>query len=174
VHFTLLYLTSYCDCLGQLWGILADDWNNLYMYKYVEVNATIECLPAHTKEYLQLLYTIYRLYHCSFIYIFESSILGLILHPCTFIIITNSKQGTQRPYKRNIGARSRYHYCRGNALSITYSEVVSVSLVIEHTKRMRFIVSLSVSFTAVPYKLTFICLRVTSLSYDVAHRTVRS
>jgi hypothetical protein len=62
-------------------------------------------------------------------YIFESSILSLILHPCTLLIITNSKQGRQLTYKRNIGAHSRNHYCRGKALSITYSECVSVSLV---------------------------------------------
>ena len=79
-------------------------------------------------------------------YIFEYSILGLILHPCTLFIITNSKQDTQRPYKRNIGARSRYHYCRGKALSITYSEVVSVSFVIQFTKRMHLIVLLCVPY----------------------------
>jgi len=84
-------------------------------------------------------------------YIFESSILGLILHPSTLLIITNSKQARQLTYKRNIGARSRNHDCRGKALSITYSECVSVSLVIQHTKRMRLVVFLSVSFTAAPY-----------------------
>lgn len=116
------------------------------MYKYVrvEVNATIECLPAHTKEYLQQLNTIYRLHYCF--YIFEYLILVLMLHPCTLLSVTNSKQGTQRPYKRNIGARSRYHYCRGKALSITYSEVVSVTIVIQHTKRMRLIVLLYVHY----------------------------
>jgi hypothetical protein len=39
------------------------------MYKYAEVNAKIECLPAHTKEYLQQLNTIYRLHHCYFIHL---------------------------------------------------------------------------------------------------------
>ena len=93
--------------------------------------------------------------------IFESSMLGLILHPYTLLIITNSKQGRQRTYKRNVGARSRYHYCRGKALSITYSECVSVSLVIQHTKRMRLIVLLSVSCTAVPYFSHYLINRTT-------------
>jgi hypothetical protein len=83
--------------------------------------------------------------------IFESSILGLIVHLYTLLIITNNKQGRQRTYKRSIEARSRNHYCRWKALSITYSECVSVSLVIQHTKRMSLIVLLSVPFTAVPY-----------------------
>jgi hypothetical protein len=40
-------------------------------------------------------------------------------------------------YKRNIEARSRNHCCRGKAVNITYSERVSVALVIQHAKRMR-------------------------------------
>jgi len=83
--------------------------------------------------------------------IFESAILCQILYPCTILIITNSKQSRQRTHNRNIGARSRNHYCRGKALSITYSERISVSLVIQNTKRMRLIVLLSVSSTAAPY-----------------------
>jgi hypothetical protein len=34
-------------------------------------------------------------------------------------------------------ARSRNHSCRGKGISITYSECVSVALVIQHAKRMR-------------------------------------
>ena len=83
-------------------------------------------------------------------YIFKSSILGLIFHPYT-LLITNNKQGRQRTYKRNIEVRSRNDYFRGKAWSITYSECVSASFVIQHTKRMRLIVLLSVSCTAIPY-----------------------
>ena len=53
-------------------------------------------------------------------------------------------------YKRNIDARSRNHCCRGKAISITYSECVSVALVIQHAKRMRRIILSSVACLAVP------------------------
>ena len=39
-------------------------------------------------------------------------------------------------YKRNIEARSRTHNCSGKAVSITYSECVSVALDIQHAKRI--------------------------------------
>jgi hypothetical protein len=54
-------------------------------------------------------------------------------------------------YKRNIEARSRNHCCRGKAISITYSECVSVALVIQHAKRMRCFILSSVVCLAVPY-----------------------
>jgi hypothetical protein len=53
--------------------------------------------------------------------------------------------------KGNIKARSRNHCCRGKALSVTYSECVSVGLVIQHAKRMRCIILSSVACLAVPY-----------------------
>ena len=65
--------------------------------------------------------------------------------------MTNNKQGRQDTYKRNIEARSRNQYFHGKALSITHSECVSVSFLIRHTKSMRLILLLSVSYTAVPY-----------------------
>jgi hypothetical protein len=40
------------------------------------------------------------------------------------------------PHKLNIGARSGNHCCCGKALSITYSECVSVTLVMQHALRM--------------------------------------
>ena len=54
-------------------------------------------------------------------------------------------------YKCNIKARSRNHCCRGTAISITYSECVSVVLFIQNAKRMRRIILLSVTCPAVPY-----------------------
>jgi len=54
-------------------------------------------------------------------------------------------------YKRNIEARSRNHCCRGKAIHITYSECVSVVLLIQHAKRMRRIILLSVACLTVPY-----------------------
>ena len=42
--------------------------------------------------------------------------------------------------RRNIEARSGNHCCSGSALSITYSECVSVALVTQYEMRMRHIV----------------------------------
>jgi hypothetical protein len=47
--------------------------------------------------------------------------------------------------------RSRNHCCRGKAICVTYSECVSVALVIQHAKRMRRIILSSVACPAVPY-----------------------
>jgi hypothetical protein len=54
-------------------------------------------------------------------------------------------------YKRNIGARSRNHSGHAKAVSITYSECVSVALVIQHATRMRRTILSSVACLAVPY-----------------------
>ena len=43
-------------------------------------------------------------------------------------------------FKSNIEARSRNHICRGKAESITYSECVSVALLIQNAKPMHRIV----------------------------------
>ena len=48
-------------------------------------------------------------------------------------------------YKSNIVERSRNHLCHGKAISITYSEFMSVSLVTQNTKRMRPIILSSVT-----------------------------
>jgi hypothetical protein len=53
-------------------------------------------------------------------------------------------------YKCNIEARSRNHFYRAKAISITYSECVPVALVIRHAKRMRHIILSSVARPAVP------------------------
>jgi hypothetical protein len=53
--------------------------------------------------------------------------------------------------QRNIEKRSRNYFCRGKAISITYSECVSVALVIRDTKRMRRITLSSLACLAVRY-----------------------
>ena len=57
----------------------------------------------------------------------------------------------QYTYKSNIVARSLNHFCRGKAISFTYSELVSVALFIQHAKRMRQIVLLVVVCLTLPY-----------------------
>jgi hypothetical protein len=54
-------------------------------------------------------------------------------------------------YKRNIEACSLFHCCHDKAVSITYSEWVSVALVIQHAMRIRCIIVSSVAYLAVPY-----------------------
>jgi hypothetical protein len=53
-------------------------------------------------------------------------------------------------YKHKIEALSYNHCCRGKAISITYSECVSVALVIQHAKRMRRIILSTMACLAVP------------------------
>jgi hypothetical protein len=54
-----------------------------------------------------------------------------------YITLRWIKQDRQQINKCNTEARSRNHCCYGKAVSITYSECVSVALVIQHAKRMR-------------------------------------
>ena len=51
----------------------------------------------------------------------------------------------------NVEVLSRNHCCSGNAISITYSEYVTVVLVIQHAMRMRRILLSSVACPALPY-----------------------
>ena len=46
----------------------------------------------------------------------------------------------QCAYRRNIDVLSCHHYCRTKARNVTYSECVSVALIIQHEKRMRRII----------------------------------
>jgi UDP-N-acetylmuramoylalanine-D-glutamate ligase len=55
--------------------------------------------------------------------------------------IQTEKQDRQRTYKRNVESRTRIHCCRGKAISISYSECVSVALASHHAMRMRRIMS---------------------------------
>jgi sulfur transfer complex TusBCD TusB component (DsrH family) len=52
---------------------------------------------------------------------------------------------------RNIDARSRNHCCSGKAVIITYSEFVSVALIIQHVKGMSHVIFSSVACLAVKY-----------------------
>ena len=61
------------------------------------------------------------------------------------------EQGRQLYVGRNIEVRSHNHSCFGKATLITYSECVSVALVMQHTKRMRRIISLSVACLDLQY-----------------------
>ena len=55
-----------------------------------------------------------------------------------------------RTYMRNTEVCSRDHCYRGKAMNITYSECVSVALVIQRTKRMRRSILSSVACLSVP------------------------
>ena len=57
-------------------------------------------------------------------------------------------------YKHNSKARSRNHCCREESISITYSECVSVAVVIQNAKRMRRVIYSSVASTALPFPST--------------------
>ena len=61
------------------------------------------------------------------------------------------KEDSQYKYKRNIEAPSCNHFCSGKAINITYSECVSVALVIQYKMRMRRIILSSVACQSVPY-----------------------
>jgi hypothetical protein len=60
------------------------------------------------------------------------------------------KKYRQCTNKRKV-ERSRNHSCRGKAIGVTYSEGLSVPLVIQHAKRMRRIILSSVACLALPF-----------------------
>ena len=59
-----------------------------------------------------------------------------------------TKYGTLCTYKRKTETRSLWHFCRRKAVNITFSECVSVALVIQHALRMRHITLSSVACLA--------------------------
>jgi hypothetical protein len=61
------------------------------------------------------------------------------------------EQGRQCPYVGNTEAHSHNHCCRGKAVSVTYSECVSVALVTVDDMRVHRIILSSVACLAVPY-----------------------
>jgi hypothetical protein len=62
--------------------------------------------------------------------------------------VQQERQGT---YNVTLRVFRGNHCCRAEAISITYSESVSVALVIQHVKRMRRIMLASVACLAIPY-----------------------
>ena len=64
----------------------------------------------------------------------------LIFFRAHYRYIATVWQDARCKYKRNIEARSRYHCCRQIKISITYSEYVCVSLVIQRAMPLRRIV----------------------------------
>ena len=56
--------------------------------------------------------------------------------------------------QRNIQARSRNQCCCGKTIHITYSNRVSVAVVIQHAERMRRIILSSVDYPAVQHFFT--------------------
>jgi hypothetical protein len=69
----------------------------------------------------------------------------------TYIHQVLKSQEKQCAYKCYNEARSRNHFCCGNAIRITYCEFVSIAWVIQHAKRVLRILLLSVACLAVPY-----------------------
>jgi len=65
-----------------------------------------------------------------------------------------SKKERQHMYERNFEARSRNHCCGGKAISIRYSEYVSVALVSQRVKRVRPVTLSSVDCLPLPYFFT--------------------
>jgi len=61
----------------------------------------------------------------------------------------------QCTYKRNIAERSCNNRCRGEAINITHSECVFVTLVIQHAMRLHPIRLSSVACLVPPYFSTF-------------------
>jgi len=62
-----------------------------------------------------------------------------LLHVCVrtgIFICIRINRDRQCMYKRYIEARSRNHCCLGKAISIIYSECLSLALVIQHVERM--------------------------------------
>jgi hypothetical protein len=54
----------------------------------------------------------------------------------------------------NIEVRSRYHFCRGKAMGISYSKCMFIALVIQHEELMRSILLSTVACRALPYFYT--------------------
>jgi hypothetical protein len=66
----------------------------------------------------------------------------------------NTDTRGQCPYKHNIEARSSNRCCQGKIIRVTYSECVSVGIVIQHAMRMCSILSTSVARPVLPHFFT--------------------
>jgi hypothetical protein len=69
---------------------------------------------------------------------------------CTLADVVNDQQD-RRTYKGNTEARSRNQYCSGKAITVKYSERVSVALLIQYAMRMCHIVMSCVTLLALTY-----------------------
>ena len=68
-----------------------------------------------------------------------------------YILCTDTKTTLTLYVKRNTVVRSRNQCCCGKTISITYSECVSVALVILQAKRMDLAILSSVACVTLPY-----------------------
>jgi len=70
------------------------------------------------------------------------------------------KQDRQNTYQPNTEARSRNKFCGEKAISITYSECVSVTLDIQHVKDIRPVILSSVACLNVTFFLSHYLINV--------------
>ena len=81
---------------------------------------------------------------------FTSNVVRNVFRRRRVCVWNQIRQERQRIYKRDTKSLSRNHCCREKTISITYSECVSVALVIQHAMQIRGIILLSVACPAVP------------------------
>jgi hypothetical protein len=62
-----------------------------------------------------------------------------------------ARSEAEKPARQTLSHRHYTCICRVKATSITYSECLSVALVIQHAKRMRLILLLSVAYLTLPH-----------------------
>ena len=79
------------------------------------------------------------------------------------------KQDRQCTHKRNFDTRSCNHYSREKAISITYSECVSVAFFMQHAKGMCHIISSSEACLSGPYFSTSSHTRHDSREEGIEH-----
>ena len=82
-----------------------------------------------------------------------------------FYIERRKKQDGKCTYKSNTEARSRNHRCRRKAISVIYSECVSLALVIQQAKRICPIMLLTVAGPTLNYVPHFINGTIFGKSY---------
>jgi hypothetical protein len=117
-------------------------------------SVTDEPLHSHNSFYYpQILYITALKIISSITHRHFSTFLLLFYLLCHFENCSQNIQERKCTYKRNSEAHSRNHGCRAKSRGITYSECVclfvclcvSVALVVQNAKRMRCVISLSVS-----------------------------
>jgi hypothetical protein len=81
-------------------------------------------------------------------------ITAVSFHACVMSLLYSDKTGPAMYLQRNMQARSRSYFCRVKAISITYSECVSVAFVTLQAKLMCRIILPSVVCLPLPYFFT--------------------